>query len=306
MTGENESSQLNESERLNPDQVLVQRLKTEFGVDSDLSLAKRLNIPSTTLGRVTRGDAKFTWGQRFIIRDKLGFAAVRNAIAGLLPESLSESFIEASHRQFLRVIEQERHHEQPQEQPQEQNYAPSSSAKLINLLQSIVLPGFSETLTELARIRRPSEIIEAGDLSLDERALIIQTLYRQDPKLWLPLIEHLRECVATTEELYVYISLKVGDANSTTHKTNSLIDVVANKFGLASAGDIAVALGISASALSKARTGQAKLPPRAAFKLHCLLSSETLDAAEASFLETDCLLEDSTTLISYLNGNKNN
>ena len=278
-----------EQERqIRADQCLISRLKQEFGVKSDLALAKRLGIPPTTLGRVIRGEGTLSWEHRWVIRDKLGFAAVRNTLTSLLPKKLSESLINASHRQFLRGIECN----------EDELLSPAERA--LNTLETKAFDGFSEVITELSRLRPLAEIRENGEFTVKERSLIIETLNRVDAKVWQCLIEDLSECVCSTNYLHDVISLTVGDISDSVNKTNQLLDAVSNKFDFKTSGRVADELGIKAGTLSNVRKGRGSLPPKAAFKLNCLLENDTLEAANREFAASDEVLSDSDKFIAHI------
>ena len=205
------------------DRQLIQDLKRQFNVESDRALETRLGIPASTISRVMTGKGPLNWEHRFVIRDKLAFAAVRNGVAFLLPKKLSKSLIAASHRQFLRGIEGE---------DGAIDQCLSIDEQIISTLKASCLPGMTNSFNALTRYRDVNNIPEGSHLSATERALIVETLVNEDSKCWASLIDNLHLVISTSESLADSISLKASTVEEETHKINELLDLIQRKFGI--------------------------------------------------------------------------
>ena len=276
--------------KIRQDKLLLERLKIQFGVSSERALERRLKIPFSTLSRVMRGEGPLGWDHRFIIKDKLGFAAVRNGVASLLPKNLSEGLIAASHRQFLRGLEEEDLALEPQ----------NTSEELLERLASSPMPGACESVSALNRFRAQQNIQVNHDLNQVEKAIIIETLIKADQKFWQPLIENLSACISSTESLLDLVSMEAVTGAKDWRKTNQLLDLLSTKLNLSKASDLARLLEVTDGSLSKVRNGKAKLPARSAFRMQCYLEFDSREEAEEVFKRTDNVVSDPDQLMNEL------
>lgn len=272
-----------------PDRDLIVQLKEEFDVRTTNALAERLGIPLATLAKAERGDGRLPWKARLIILDKLGFAAARRGVESLLPNRLAQSMRDVSNRQFLRGINDE---ELEQEFADESNVETNGCRSLFALLQDINHSDLKQELVPfLELITTKYSNCEPENLDANDRAKLVETLYKLDSKRWGSLVSQLSECLSSDALMYDSIE-EILNQDRDDDLGKKVIEFISEVKGTKSDKDLCAVLDITPSKLSRIRSGKTKIAPEVAVFAEFLGGSSDTSSNEKEFRELDRLVSD--------------
>lgn len=75
----------------------IRQYKERFGLSSDAQVAADLGITRGALNNFMRGHAPWPTGLKVAILDRLGYAATRNVLLGLVPQGEAANFLALDH-----------------------------------------------------------------------------------------------------------------------------------------------------------------------------------------------------------------
>ena len=244
-------------ERVRSDNVLLDRVELAFEVASPRELSRRLDIPLSTILKVRKGEAALNWQHRLVLMDKIGFAAARNMVLRLFPDRIAQRATALTNQQF-----------QNTGADRYERTLGDDDANLLRFLESVAELNKEQSFLKLAEIdeRVYARVVPNGALTAMERARIVESLMKVDPKKWslsiARLTRYLESSAYMLDELEA-IAFPFNDDQA--ELTAKLIKALEGYAG--GAGLLSDAIGLSSSQISQLKSGSLKLNLQTRFKI---------------------------------------